>query len=176
MPILIGIIVCVFLIILRELEKSDTRRILDKAKDMSFINKELESIQRKQQSNRGLSMSPEEYKRQDIEVLNEVRPYCFESDREEQWFKVGLQYGLDAADAEPLSRWISVKEKLPCNEKDLVIEFIKEVELRTKKVVVLLEDGFIDITYMYSFPTHGWHWNINDVITHWFPIPELPKE
>ena len=64
-------------------------------------------------------MSPEEYKRQDIEVLNEVRPYCFESDREEQWFKVGLQYGLDAADAEPLSRWISVKDDLPCNHEEL---------------------------------------------------------
>ena len=60
MPMLIGIIVCVFLIILRELEKSDTRRILDKAKDMSFINKELESIQRKRQSNRELSMTREE--------------------------------------------------------------------------------------------------------------------
>ena len=63
MPMLIGIIVCVFLIILRELEKSDTRRILDKAKDMSFINKELESIQRKRQSNRELSMTREEAKR-----------------------------------------------------------------------------------------------------------------
>ena len=36
-------------------------------------------------------MALEEYERQDIEVLNEVAPYCFESDREEQWFKVGLQ-------------------------------------------------------------------------------------
>ena len=67
-------------------------------------------------------MLPEEYERQDIEVLNEVRPYCFESDREEQWFKVGLQYGLDAADKEPLIHWISVKEDLPCNHEDLIIK------------------------------------------------------
>ena len=87
-----------------------------------------------------------------------------------------FEEGAKWADAHPKSPWISVDEDLPCDEKDMVIEFIKEVELRTKKVVVLLEDGFIDITYMYSFPPHGWHWNINDAITHWFPIPELPKE
>ena len=74
------------------------------------------------------------------------------------------------------NQWISVEDKLPCDDKDMVIEFIKDVELRTKKVVVLLEDGFIDVTYMYNFLPHGWHWNINDVITHWFPIPELPGQ
>ena len=74
------------------------------------------------------------------------------------------------------NQWISVKDKLPCDEKDLVIEFIKGVELRTKKVVVLLEDGFIYATYMYNFLPYGWHWNINNVVTHWLPIPEPPKE
>lgn len=73
------------------------------------------------------------------------------------------------------NQWISVKDKLPCDEKDMIIEFLAGVELRTKKVGVLLEDGFIDITYMYSFPPHGWYWNICDIITHWFPIPEPPK-
>ena len=84
--------------------------------------------------------------------------------------------GAKWADAHPKSPWISIKDKLPCDEKDMVIEFLVGMELRTKKVVVLLEDGFTDITFMYSFPPHGWHWNIDDVITHWFPIPELPKE
>ena len=84
--------------------------------------------------------------------------------------------GAKWADEHPKSPWISVKEELPCDEKDMVIEILAGIELRTKKVVVLLEDGIIGITYMYSFPPYGWHWNINDVITHWFPIPELPKE
>lgn len=84
--------------------------------------------------------------------------------------------GAKWADNNPISPWISVKEKLPCDEKDMVIEFLAGIELRTKRVLVLLEDGIIGITYMYNFPPHGWHWNINDVITHWFPIPELPKE
>ena len=114
--------------------------------------------------------------REEIEQLNEVEPYCFETDREEQCFNVGLKEGLRTADANPKSPWISVKDKLPCDENDLIVQFIKGVELRTKKVVVLFEDGFIDVTYMYKFPSHGWHWNICDTITHWFPIPELPKE
>ena len=84
--------------------------------------------------------------------------------------------GAKWADEHPKSPWISVKEELPCDEKDMVIEILAGIELRTKRVLVLLEDGIIGITYMYSFPPYGWHWNINDVITHWFPIPELPKE
>ena len=84
--------------------------------------------------------------------------------------------GAKWADEHPKSPWISVKEELPCDEKDMVIEILAGIELRTKKVLVLLEDGIIGITYMYSFPPYGWHWNINDVITHWFPIPEPPKE
>ena len=87
-------------------------------------------------------------------------------------FTVGAKW----ADSHPKSPWISVKEKLPCDEKDMVIEILAGIELRTKKVLVLLEDGIIGITYMYSFPPYGWHWNINDVITHWFSIPEPPKE
>ena len=83
--------------------------------------------------------------------------------------------GAKWADEHPKSPWISVKEELPCDEKDMVIEILAGIELRTKKVLVLLEDGIIGITYMYSFPPYGWHWNINDVITHWVPIPEPPK-
>lgn len=88
---------------------------------------------------------------------------------------IDFEQGAKWADANPKSPWISAKDKLPCDEKDMVMEFLAGVELRTKKVGVLLEDGFIDITYMYRFPPHGWHWNICDVITHWFPIPEPPK-
>lgn len=84
--------------------------------------------------------------------------------------------GAKWADANPKSPWISVKDKLPCNEKDLIVEIIKGVELRTKKVGVLSIDGYIDISYMYSLPPHGWHWNTNDTITHWFPLPKRPKK
>ena len=95
---------------------------------------------------------------------------------EQALMATGFESGIKWADEHPKSPWISVKEELPCDEKDMVIEILAGIELRTKKVLVLLEDGIIGITYMYSFPPYGWHWNINDVITHWFPIPEPPKE
>ena len=90
----------------------------------------------------------------------------------QQAFEKGAQW----ADNNPKSPWISVKDKLPCNEKDLILEILKGVELRTKKVGVLSIDGYIDISYMYSLQPHGWHWNTNDTITHWFPLPERPKK
>ena len=89
----------------------------------------------------------------------------------QQAFEKGAQW----AGNNPKSPWISVKDKLPCNEKDLILEILKGVELRTKKVGVLSIDGYIDISYMYSLPPHGWHWNTNVTITHWFPLPERPK-
>ena len=51
--------------------------------------------------------------REEIEQLNEVEPYCFETDREEQWYKVGLQERLRSADANPKSPWINYKEEKP---------------------------------------------------------------
>ena len=51
--------------------------------------------------------------RQEIEQLNEVEPYCFETDREEQWYRVGLQEGLNIADANPKSPWIDYEKEKP---------------------------------------------------------------
>ena len=102
------------------------------------------------------------------EILNEINHLA---DIDAESFIRGAEW----ADNHPKSPWISVKDKLPCDEKDMVIEYVSGLELRTKKVGVLLEDGFIDITYMYSFPQNGWHWNTNDTITHWFHYPERPK-
>ena len=90
----------------------------------------------------------------------------------QQAFEKGAQW----ADDNPKSPWISVEDKLPCDDKEMVMEYVAGLETRTKKVCVLLENGFTDITYMYRLPPCGWHWNTRDVITHWFPIPELPKE
>ena len=39
--------------------------------------------------------------REYIEQLNDIEPYCFETDREEWGFNIGLKHGLEAADAEP---------------------------------------------------------------------------
>ena len=78
-------------------------------------------------------MNPRNLTREAIEQLNDIEPYCFETDREEQWFNIGLQYGLDVADSDPISPWISVEDDLPCNHEELI-----EDKHCTKSVLVVL--------------------------------------
>ena len=104
--------------------------------------------------------------REEIEQLNEVKPYCFETDREEQWYRVGLQEGLSIADVNQKQTWISVNEKLPSIEKDNL----------SIKVLVVSTKGKIDFS-RYDYNMKGWISPVLDIIfTHWFLIPEPPKE
>ena len=50
---------------------------------------------------------------------------------------IDFERGAKWADANPKSSWISLKDKLPCDEEDMVIEFLVGVELRTKKVCAI---------------------------------------
>lgn len=120
-------------------------------------------------------MTREEQIRNAVDTTFPIPPSEKGRNYEQALMATGFEAGVKWADSHPKSPWISVKDKLPCNEKDLIVEILKGVELRTKKVGVLSEDGYIDISYMYSLPPHGWHWNTNDTITHWFPLPERPK-
>lgn len=115
--------------------------------------------------------------REDIEQLNVVEPYCFESDREEQWYNIGLKNGLEIADEHPKSPWISIKEKLPYNNPIFIhFGFTNRVLVREKK-------GNLFVAYMKKNKDNEWIW-CNDIddnfdllscITHWMPIPNLPK-
>ena len=111
--------------------------------------------------------------RKAIEELNGIEPYCFETDREEQWFNVGLQYGLDVADSDPISPWISVDEDLPCNHEELIID--EPLYKRTKPVVCNKPCGIRVDQMVYDMELNGWYWT-GETPTHWFPAPELPKE
>ena len=92
-------------------------------------------------------MNPRNLTREDIEELNNIEPCCFETDREEQWFNVGLQYGLDVADSDPISPWISVEDDLPCNHKELM-----ENEYKTKKAKgqIIAEAWIVSITQIFG--------------------------
>lgn len=120
-------------------------------------------------------MNPRNLTREDIEELNDIEPYCFETDREEQWFNVGLQYGLDVADANPKSHWISVNDDLPCNHEELIDKNFKGNFIKTLFVVVWY-DNHEDLDCMIS-ENGEWRWlsKFRNSYTHWFPIPELPK-
>ena len=107
--------------------------------------------------------------REEIEQLNEVEPYCFETDREEQWFNVGLQEGLKVADANPKSPWISVFDSLPCNHKELI-----DNDISTALVFVKTKYS-VGTDYMRLYMDSTWRWERYRGITHWMPIPEPPK-
>ena len=121
-------------------------------------------------------MNPRNLTRDAIEKLNDIEPYCFETDREEQWFNIGLQYGLDVADSDPISPWISVDEDLPYNNPNNIHFGF------TNKVFVIDDNKNIFIAYMKKYKNNKWVWcsdeniGLSHILTHWMPIPELPKE
>lgn len=72
-----------------------------------------------------------------------------------------------AALREKLPKWISVKERLPID--------------RLKKYLVAFRDAGGSIVDMARyFPSDGWtcdNWDVpQNLITHWMPLPEPPKE
>ena len=123
---------------------------------------------------RGLSMT-----REDIEQLNVVEPYCFESDKEELWYNVGLKNGLEIADENPKSPWISVKDDLPCNHEELmepICQLDNRLIYETKRVFVHCSNNSLDTAHMINF-YNRWKWYPEDIdVEYWFPIPKLPKE
>ena len=95
--------------------------------------------------------------REEIEQLNEVEPYCFETDREEQWYRVGLQEGLSIADANPKSPWISVKDDLPCNHNELIITNCYYNGKETINVITINKRGVVNENFM-IFYDNKWEW------------------
>ena len=96
---------------------------------------------------------------------------CIDSDIQNAFYQ-----GAKWADKHPKSPWISVNDDLPCNHSDLVLTY-NDIPFSTKRVLVMTETHTLFLCEMkkdYS----GWIWNYStkDKITHWFPIPELPKE
>lgn len=91
-------------------------------------------------------------------------PNCFETDREEQWYKVGLYEGATA------NPWHSVADDFPPKAKNNNrIEFSVEVLVRLDKNK--LDFGRYDYTYK------SWYVGLQRVYpTHWMEIPQLPKK
>ena len=81
--------------------------------------------------------------------------------------------GAQWADKNPKSPWISVEDDLPCNHEELLKT---PKSYRTKSVFVRFDNNMHGLMYMTKIP-NKWEWfNKIKGITHWMPIPELPKE
>ena len=82
-------------------------------------------------------------------------------------FTVGAKW----ADSHPKPAWISVDEDLPCNHEELV----SKGSSSTKRVIVI-EDGGYYFDCMVLSENGKWKWFYSFNPSHWFPIPEPPKE
>ena len=83
--------------------------------------------------------------------------------------------GAKFADNNQPNPWISVKERLP----EATDKFG-----RSEDVLILDENGWMTVA-MYCIPENKWYLSVGAIqgdceypfeITHWMPIPELPKE
>ena len=73
------------------------------------------------------------------------------------------------------NQWISVEEDLPCSHEELMAKRLFSYEKETVHVLTLLPDGDILIDFMVR--NRGkWKWWSHHRPTHWFPIPEPPKQ
>ena len=87
-------------------------------------------------------------------------------------FTVGAKW----ADSNPKSPWISVEEDLPCNNPNNIHFGF------TNTVLVIDDENNTYIAFMVKDKDNKWVWDSADnfaflhSITHWMPIPKLPKE
>ena len=83
----------------------------------------------------------------------------------QQAFEKGAQW----ADNNPKSPWISVDDDLPCNHQDLIHSNY------TDRVLISARNGFVEVAFM-SKIENVWVWETPIKVSHWMPIPKLPKE
>ena len=76
---------------------------------------------------------------------------------------------LEGAEFALNNQWISVKDDLPCNHKELL-----DAECQTKEVFILKSGGFPDIDYMLKIDGK-WIWFEYKSTEFWMPIPKSPK-
>lgn len=107
------------------------------------------------------------------EILNNHNSQLYLYDRiynsEIESFKAGVKW----ADEYPQSPWISVKDDLPCNHKDLVYHN----ERCTVEVLVRDKHGNVYTNVMRKGADNIWFFAREqyNIVEFWMRIPELPK-
>ena len=77
--------------------------------------------------------------------------------------------GAEWADNHPKSPWISVDDDLPCNHEEFTHSNY------TDRVLISARNGFVEVAFM-SKIENVWVWETPIKVSHWMPIPKLPKE
>ena len=102
----------------------------------------------------------------DEEIINASNE-LFKTVRGSRTYKIGFEMGVKWADANTKSSWISVEKDLPCNHEELINGNV------TYPVFVRDINNIYGVTIMMKFIK--WDFMYCN-ITHWMPIPKLPKE
>ena len=120
-------------------------------------------------------MTREEEIRNAIDTIIPISPLWDGRTYEQALMATGFEAGVKWADAHPKSPWISVEEDLPCNHEELIIDD-ELFDKHTKPVICKKSYGVSCVGIMiYNVDRNVWRW-VSEKPTHWFPIPELPKE
>lgn len=83
-------------------------------------------------------------------------------------FLEGAKFALE-------NQWISVDEDLPCNHEEFIV--VNDGDIITKGVYTFSDFFGFTTNYMRKNGSEWcWFFPFKGSITHWFPIPELPKE
>ena len=114
-------------------------------------------------------MTREEEIRKAIDIMFPIPASVKGRKYEQALMATGFETGVQWADDNLKSPWISVKDDLPCNHKELISG---EDKRNTIHVFVLVR-GLVVLSRMEKFEGE-WHW-ITDDPTYWMIIPELPK-
>ena len=95
---------------------------------------------------------------------------------EQALMATGFENGVKWADTHPKSPWISVEDDLPCNNPDNIYFGF------TTSVLAIDDKNNTFMAFMMKGKDNKWVWDSShgfaflDHITHWMPIPKLPKE
>lgn len=125
-------------------------------------------------------MTRQEEIRNAIDAIIPIPPSENGRKYEQALMATGFEAGVKWADEHPKSPWISVKDDLPCNHKDLM-----KNENYTKRVLVVLswnEDpthihiDISDMSNVFGSYNVGFYWRCNGyyTVTHWREMPGLP--
>lgn len=105
-----------------------------------------------------------------------------------QWYAEKIK-SIPAADVAPVQKWISVKDRLPEPEQEVIL-CTREIETygrhnEKKKIYRNIYMGYFDGYEWLTFYCHGCEYifrmnekfqNETIEVTHWMPSPEPPKE
>lgn len=116
-----------------------------------------------------------------IEYTMQNNPICIGGDNFYETSKMhnrnsSFEAGAKWADEHPKLPWISVEEDLPCNHDELIHFGF------TNNLLVIDDNKNTSTAFMKKYKNNEWIWDSTynfvflPLITHWMPVPKLPKE